>query len=351
MAGAGEDSAERESRNELMSERFGDLEFDPQLLDLHLGHLTSAEQADLRGRFAEEPGLAAQNEALTSVFEALGVLRTEPAPRDLVGRTMARVQAAGPPLRVAPKQPAGRRLERVVRLGPLRDALAVAAVIVLVIGLGVPSVLHVRERQQRLGCSWNMAQIGSAVQQYASVFNSSLPFTGWSNKNTWQPTNEPGVETVPNRRHVYPLLRSTFVRDPRVFVCPSQPHVPMPSAEVPRHSDFLEARNVSYAYQNMAGVRPSANDDPRLPILADENPLFVDGRPLIDALRLGSGPASNSLAHRRAGQNILTLRGEVRWTKSPQAGVNGDNIWVLDGVARYTGREGPQSKSDAHLLK
>jgi hypothetical protein len=336
-----------------------DYTFDAQILDLHLGHLSETEQRDLRQRMAVEPNLAAQHEALEGVFHALRSIPGEPMPADLTARTMARVRAAGPVPRVV--RPADgltdaveERGNRVLRLGgSLRDIIAIAALIVLVVGLGVPGMFHLRERQQRLGCSWNLARLGSGLQQYASAFGGSLPFIGWNAGDSWQTSDDPRVATVPNRRHVYPLLRMAFVADPRVFVCPSQQHIPMPMAEVGRHNDFLEGRNVSYAYQNMAGVRPSANDDPRLPILADENPLFADGVPLFDASRLLRMDAAraNSHAHGGAGQNILTLRGEVKWTTTPLAGINNDSIWTLDGVTEYTGREGPASAADSHLLK
>jgi hypothetical protein len=37
--------------------------------------------------------------------------------------------------------------------------------------------------------------------------------------------------------------------------------------------------------------------------------------------------------------------------KTPNCGVNGDNIWTLEGVRQYTGREGPRVETDSHLLK
>jgi len=49
----------------------GELGFDPRLLDLHLGHLSTAEQENVRRELAVDPTLAAQNEALTTVFAAL----------------------------------------------------------------------------------------------------------------------------------------------------------------------------------------------------------------------------------------------------------------------------------------
>jgi hypothetical protein len=128
----------------------------------------------------------------------------------------------------------------------------------------------------------------------------------------------------------------------------------MSADQVARHNDFTESRNISYSYQNMAGVRPALHDSPDLPILADNNPIFDDGRPLFDLrYRLGlSDPAeANSRAHGGTGQNILTLGGRVRWVTTPNAGVNGDNIWTLRGVRSYSGREGPQTATDSHLLK
>ena len=333
--------------------------FDAQLLDLHLGHLSEAEQQRLQQRVAVDPALAVQHEALGGVFRALRLNPVEPMPGDLAARTLARVRAAGPAPRVVrPSDSLTEAVEergnRVIRLGGnLRDIVAIAALIVLAAGLGLPGMFHLRDRQQRLGCSWNLARLGSGLQQYASVFGGSLPFTGWERGSSWQPSNDPRVMTIPNRRHVYPLLRMAFVTDPRVFICPSQHCVPMPADEVRQHNDFLESRNLSYAYQNMAGVRPCAKDDPRLPILADENPLFADGVPLFDARRLGRmNPATaNSLAHGGAGQNILTLRGEVKWATTPLVGIDGDSIWTLDGVNEYSGQEGPMCATDSHLLK
>jgi hypothetical protein len=333
--------------------------FETRLLDLHLGHLTEAEQAELRQCLAGDAQLAAQDAALASVFRALQIAPEPRMPVDLAARVSARVRAAGPSPRVVrPADELTRRVEgraeRIIRLGSLRDIIGIAALIVFAVGVGVPGMLYLRERQQRLGCSRNLAALGFGVQQYANSFGASLPFAGFGGpRHSWKPTSEPGVVTVPNHRHVYPLLRMAFVADPGVFLCPSQQHVPMPRNEIARRNDFLESRNLSYAYQNMAGVRPATSGDPRLPILGDENPLFDEGWPLFDVLRATyADPATaNSRAHRGAGQNILTLDGHVKWATTPNCGIDGDNIWTLPGVTDYTGREGPVSATDSHLLK
>jgi hypothetical protein len=325
------------------------------LLDLHLGHLDPTQAAEWRARIAEDPELAREDKVLAGLLQRLEYDRHVDTPTDITGRIMARIAEASQPAAAERVIPFEQRKTVDEELAPgmvvavrnLRDVLAIAAMIVLAVGLGVPSLLRLRNENHRIGCSANLAQIGQGLAAYANVFNDSLPFAGWPRHASWQPSNEPGVVPVPNRTHVYRLLRVGVVRDPARFVCPSQWDVPMPADEVSRYDNFAESRNVSYAYQNMAGVKPHLGERNDQPILADDNPLFDDGLPL--GFRYGSG--ANSRAHGGDGQNILTLDGRVKWVTTPNCGVNGDNIWTLQGVSTYTGREGPQTASDTHLLK
>ncbi|MCG3126139.1 MAG: hypothetical protein CHACPFDD_00969 [Phycisphaerae bacterium] len=318
----------------------------PELLDLYLGPISDSQRAELKARVAGDPALAREAEALASVFSALGMLRDDAAPpADLEAGIRARVRTA--PLRLVRAADSELPSGMVVRVRSLRDVLAVAAMIVLFVGIGVPSVLRMRERGQRAGCSANLAQLGQGLAAYAAQFNDSLPFVGWNPTATWQAGAAPAARVVPNRRHVYPLLREGLVRDPSRFVCPSRWDAPMAITDIRARHDFAESRNVSYGYQNMAGVRPSPRSDPAQPIMSDDNPLFDDGR----FLTLRSGAAANSRAHGGAGQNILTLGGRVIWSTTPDCGVGGDNIWTLSGVREYHGTEGPRSATDSHLIK
>jgi hypothetical protein len=226
--------------------------------------------------------------------------------------------------------------------------------VVMAVGIGVPSMLAMRERSQRTMCAANLATVGRGVQSYATTFGNSLPFSGWSENSSWRPSADPAIATVPNRRHVYLLLRTQQIPS-AALVCPSSKDVPMPAEQIGARDDFLESRNVSYASQNMAGVRPSLDSGGNLVIYADDNPLFDDGLPLQDvavrSLGLADPAQSNSRVHGGVGQNVLRLDGVSAWTTTPNCGVNGDNIWTLQNVSGYSGREGPKSQSDSHLLK
>ncbi len=323
------------------------------LIDLHLGRLEPDMRAELLARLDADPDLRREHETLTELFAALASFDAPAPPADLPRRICARIDAARATQQILAQQ---QQVSRAAgRLLSLRDLLAVAAVLVMMIGIGVPGLLQMKQRARRVACSWNLGQIGRGVQAYAATFAESLPFAGWDVRATWSPTNQQQMHLIPNRRHLYPLLRRRYVPSAAVFICPGAGGVPMPAALIPRRDDFLESRNISYAGQNMAGVRPSLRSAPDMPIVGDDNPIFADGIPLLDvaARRLGlRNPARlNSRAHGGSGQNILTISGVVRWVTTPDAGLGGDNIWTLQGVRRYTGREGPQKATDTHLLK
>ena len=333
-------------------------EFNPSLIDLYLGRLSPEQWLELEKQIQADPELASRNEALAAMFAALEQMRAD-APRppaDLTARISARVAALGPAPRVVnrPRRRAAEPLEfietGVIPMRSFRDIAAVAAMIVLAIGIGVPSMLNMRQRAQRSMCTENLASIGRGVQSYAMANQYSLPFAGWNSNRTWRPSDDPNLQVWPNRRHMYPLVRTGWV-PAHVFICPATRGLAMPQDKVAAYDDFLESSNVTYVYQNMAGVRPSLRDDPDAPILADDNPLFDNGWPLFERLGLTNPADANSRAHGGSGQNILTIRGNVRWITTPTVGPNHDNIWTLEGVSEYHGVEGPRSTHDAHLLK
>jgi len=116
--------------------------------------------------------------------------------------------------------------------------------------------------------------------------------------------------------------------------------------------DFPAPRYVHYSYQYTFGPRALSIMDPdmaavskSMAILADNNPLFQDGRFIPNRLK---HPLSRN--HGGRGQNVLYLDMHAAWTTSANVGVNGNNIYLIDGVNRYNGTEIPQDKTDSFLL-
>lgn len=320
------------------------------LLDLQRGELEGPQREALLLQLQQDEALAADHAALSEALSALERLRPVLIPAGLAERVMQHVRGADDAL-----QPLRLSVENSNRptfiLQSMREIIAVAAMVVLAIGVGVPGLLHVQDRNQRLLCANNLAQIGRGMHAYAAVFGDALPFVGWSGRSTWQASSDPNLTTQPNHSHMFPLVQARLVA-PGAFVCAGAGGVPLSESAAIGLSAFPDAQNVSYAYQNMAGVRPSLRDDADAPILADDNPLFDNGMLLIDVRQLAFDAAQrNSRSHGGRGQNLLTIDGRSIWTGTPLGGIHGDNIWTLWQTSDYTGREGPAAVSDAHLLK
>jgi hypothetical protein len=116
--------------------------------------------------------------------------------------------------------------------------------------------------------------------------------------------------------------------------------------------DFPSATNIHYSYQHTVGPRDLRYTDPALAavkgkmvILADSTPFFGNGQ--LQADQAASAASEN---HNRTGQNVLYLDMHVAWAKDPSAGVNGNNIFLAEGIYNYRGDETPVDATDTFLL-
>jgi hypothetical protein len=83
-------------------------------------------------------------------------------------------------------------------------------------------------------------------------------------------------------------------------------------------------------------------------------PLAADPTPLVDQHRrlVPLGRASlNSNSHGKSrGQNVLRYDVRVSFFRTPNVGIENDDIYRLNGVREYSGLERPRSRSDAFLI-
>jgi hypothetical protein len=211
-------------------------------------------------------------------------------PAGLVDRTMARVSEVF--VRRRPVQPASREA---ASFSPNRwrrmDVLVACSILILLGGLGTSGLVRIKQNQYRMSCQNNLQQLSGAIQSYASLNNGALP------KITDEPPyNKAGefITILKDSKQIAPEAR---------YDCPGAPDK---SAEV-TYSYHFPHRDEQNRLHGL--VRdPSNGDSDLMPIVAD----VVNWRP------------------HGQGFNVLFNGGNVRYTTSPNIGVDGDNILVND---------------------
>ena len=314
------------------------------LIDYVLRRCEPGRAGHVRLRLQQDAAFRNVHENLTRTLAALGLCQDVTPSEDLADRTVRLVHEH----RRRQGRPAGQELVGRGTLRPmfsLRELVAVAAAVVLMGAILVPSVRYARERSLQNHCGAQMGQIGFGLHTYAGDNDGALPTVGAV--SGWLPGA--GEHPVSNSAALFQLAKEGYVA-PMTFQCPA---VGAGTFVVrPDMTDFPHAGYISYSYQHsLAGGGPSrirtaqAAAANRMAILADASPLFRNGRFLPRC-----PPDSNSRNHRGLGQNVLYLSMAVQWTEHPSAGVADNNIFVAEGVRDYDGDEEPAGPTDSFLL-
>ena len=306
-----------------------------------LGLLEPAKHAEFEARLARDPQFAARIDSLRRSLSPLDSWQAPEPPPSLVNDILDRVQTTTPLEYVAassaipPETVAGPPRRAIISM---REALALAACIALLLSAFVPGAANMRSRQLQAMCGNNLAGFHRGLSQYAAEYDGALPSTPGLTGNNWL--------HQPNRRHFTPAIRLRFVAPTQVF-CPSTPVEDFDEEAVRRDpATWLSRMNIRfYSTQNMNGPVPRFAAALSVPLAADTNPVFENGRFDPDATR-----PVNSRAHDGWGQNVLFRNGAVEFLRTPVYGHQADNIWQAEDVERYFGTETQRSATDAFLI-
>jgi len=319
-----------------MSSRPQNRPTDESLLDFHLDRLENETRSWIEGELARDREVRRRSERLGRILQPLDHWGTSAAPVNLADKVLSHVQRATRP-QSAP---------RVIRgpWGRMREMIAVAACLVLLVGVAVPGMAAVRDRAQRAMCASNLATVFQGVSSYQQACD-SLPYAGQLARASWLPGADSAAPFASNSRHPYLLVKLKHAK-PKDFLCPGRcddERVPAEHAET--RDDFAEARDMSYDSLNLAGTSPNVRPPKALAYMSDANPLFVNARfnDTVDPSK------TNSPAHRGRGQTVLKLDGNVQFVRTPVYAGN-DNLWTIRDVRSYRGVEAPTSPDDAFLV-
>ncbi len=313
------------------------------LIDFVLGRCDEATTETVRGRLAEDPEFAVLHGNIAATFEALSRYEV-PAPADnLVERTMARVLATRRSEALAAAQPA-RPSVRFPTFS-VRELVALAAAVLLVAAIVVPSWVKASRQRDRLLCQSNLGQIGTALNHYASANDGNLPTSPFA-AGSW--LGGPQQPRASNSAAVFQLAKLALAQ-PNVFQCPATRDRAFSLR--PDMNDFPSPNAISYSYQySLDG--PINREDPQLEAVAQQMVIMVDSTPVFrgGVFHRERVHARVSDNHPDGGQNVLYLDWHVEWVTDCNVGVNGNNIFLAEGIYDYTGRERPVSKTDTFVL-
>jgi len=313
------------------------------LIDFHLHRLEEPHAREVRRRLDEDEPFASASKDVSNALKAVDLLPEREPPADLVARTMARIQQARQTDAALTREEVGRPLVR--STFSLREGVAVAAILLVLGTLFVPSVQEAK-RVSRAGlCGANAGQIGTGIQEFASANNGFLPSAGGAVR--WLPGRE---QEGGNSRAMFLLVREHYVPQ-TAFLCPAASS-DQPFTVTQGMEDFPGHRHIHYSYQHSVGTHCLSREDPQLVGVASEMAILADATPFYNNRTFRADEPETALSgnHSRTGQNVLYLDMHVGWVKRPQAGVGGDHIYLAQGIFNYNGDEKPTTATDTFLL-
>lgn len=280
------------------------------------------------------------------------------------------------------------------------ELMVVLGTLAILVGILVPSIARLRERERRTLCGENLRRLGIALSLYGKANRDELPRVIYDPKAlpngagyvafTGPDASDPfaaGGPVSPNdvTASLWLLVRGGYVSSDytpitSAFICPSSGNEPdrmcdaagMPVG-VRQRSNFRSPSNLSYSYAVPFGNAPGYGlkadfIGKDFVLMADKNPGAKGpsqnaAGPAYDAppLEMAIG---NSRNHLGAGQNVLFGDMHVEFRETPYCGVQGDNIYTAMNLVPLLAGElpphspkgvlgkdvGPASVGDSYLV-
>ncbi len=316
-----------------------------------------------RDLIASNPEAARLYADLEQTLTDLDELKYEPCPDNLVELTVARLKAAAAgQTRLAglladqERQPVAAPAAQRRWWAPLRVA-AMAALFLLITGIGVPVLRNLRYSAWQTVCRQHLSRLGVAMAQYAGDYEGFVPHEPLAAGSPWWKVGYQGPENQSVTRSYYKLIRLGYVQG-EDFTCPGQVDVLVVSGPSGGAiHDFPSRRYVSYSFPLYCGQKPQVRISDKTIAAADRNPVFTglpsDGM-AFERDEFGQIVLTEQLQrmlspnHRGQGQNVLWTDGSVQFLKDRTIG--GDDLFTVIGRTSYVGTEAPCSRDDRFLV-
>ena len=330
------------------------------LFDYCIGLTSQKETDEAESLILSNQEAAEIHAKLKAAIEPLGSVEPEKCPDELIETTIYRVQnLADSGQQQLSQLLATEQTKKVtIKIGAWRnwfETAVVAAAILFVAGVLIPTLSTARQKYQRQGCKTQMGSVFQGLSNYISDYDGQTPAVASIAGAPWWKLGDQGRENQSNTRNVYLLPKYDYV-DIENFVCPAcKGEVPLKlnNSQIKRLKDFLSRRYVTYSFQINCRRIASGKLLCRKVIMADMNPLFEnlpedfskEFRLQLDKTLL----TLNSMNHNRRGQNVLFGDGRVEFIKKRFIGITRDDIYTLQDTDVYQGCEVPSRENDFFL--
>jgi prepilin-type processing-associated H-X9-DG protein len=238
------------------------------------------------------------------------------------------------------------------------DIAAVAAVLVLFVGIVLPALGYARQRYQQQRCQTQLAGVYDGVARYVADHDGHMPRVPTAPGSPWWKVGYQGVENVSNTRRAWLLVKEGYV-DPSRFICPGRPEsrdLRFDTLQVANYNDFPGTAYIHFSIRVGCPQSKQQGLTGRRVLFADRNPLsekLPTDYSTSFSLRLCKDlMTSNSSNHNRRGQNVLFCDGSVEFTRRRNASVSEDDIYTLSNMTdgcEVRGHEVPSCDTDAFL--
>ncbi len=236
----------------------------------------------------------------------------------------------------------------------LTEMAAIAASVMLIVGILVPTLGFARQKYWQKKCGMQLSNFFQGFSNYISDHDGRQPSVATTAGAPWWKVGYQGQENQSNTRRIYLLVLGDYVK-PSAFICPSNKasrNLQIDSSKIQTYKDFPNRHYVTYSFQITCSKTQSGKLLCRKPIMADLNPLFEELPTYDSQFRVHLDKrllTINSSNHNGRGQNVLFGDGRVEFRTKRYTGITQDDIFTLQDTDIYQGVEVPSCETDFFL--